>query len=104
MVINGGEVFALRDGQNQIIDGPTPSNVTASNSRAVRSATNANTWVQSVAADADPGVVNLTPTGAGLILTEFSDPVGAFEEAFVEIYYDAQVPPQPELVGGWVIR
>jgi endonuclease I len=105
LVINGGEIFVLRDPQDVTIDGPTPSNVTASNSRAVRTATDTNTWIQSTAANVDPGVVPLTPTGAGLIITEFSDPAGAFEEAFVEIYFDAPaIIVEPEYSDTWLVR
>lgn len=104
LVINGGEIFVLRDPQDTTIDGPTPTGLSPSNARVVRTATDANTWVVQPASTADPGVVDLVPTGAGLILTEYSDPDGAFEEAFVEIFYDAPtVVVEPESDELWLV-
>jgi hypothetical protein len=38
-----------------------------------------------------------------LIITEYSDPVGTFQEAFVEIYYDAPAaaPAGPDI---WIVH
>ncbi len=98
IVINGSEVFTLEDSESNIIDGPSDTGtLSAQNGRVVRTASDSNSWAVGQAGDASPGMIEIEGTGAGLIITEFSDPDNAFEEAFVEIYYDAPsvevIPP-----------
>ncbi|MDX1974024.1 MAG: endonuclease [Candidatus Sumerlaeia bacterium] len=93
LVINGGEIFELRNAANQLVDGPTATTgISAQNARVHRSSLTTNSWSSGTAASATPGVVGLTPAGAGLRITEFADPASSFTEAFVEITYDAPAP------------
>jgi endonuclease I len=104
LVINGGEILTLKNAAQVVIDGPTATTgLNASNARVARSSTAANTWAAGTAAQADPGELTLAPSGAGLIITEYSDPVGTFQEAFVEIYYDAPAaaPAGPDI---WIVH
>ncbi|MCB2155471.1 lamin tail domain-containing protein [bacterium] len=99
MVINGGEIFELRDSSNTLIDGPTDtSGVNAKNASTYREATNGNSWVATTDTAATPGdgPYGAAPHGIGVVITEFADPADGYLEAYVELYYDAAAPtPTP---------
>lgn len=93
LVVNGDEVFELEDAQNILIDGPTATSaLSAKNQRLTRASTSSNIWSEEVDTNASPGVWENGGTGQGLVITEIVDPDTGFEEAFVEIYYDAPSP------------
>lgn len=100
LVINGGEIWLLRDAANLVIDGPTATSaVSGQNGAVVRDALTTNTWTRITDAEATPGRGTFNLTGAGVRITEYGDPSSGFAEAFVEIFYDAGNSPPPASEG-----
>lgn len=91
MVINGGEVFELRDVSTALVDGPAPdTSLDPKNAILNRVSTDVNSWTREEDSSlATPGTGSFEGHSAGLVMTEICDPDDGYEEAFVEIYYDA---------------
>jgi len=98
MVINGAEVWELRNASNQVVDGPSATaGLTAQNGAVVRASLTTNQWSRITDTEATPGAGDFVLSAAGVRVTEFGDPSTGFAEAFVEIFYDAgSAAPVPD--------
>jgi endonuclease/exonuclease/phosphatase family metal-dependent hydrolase len=106
-VINGDELYVLRNSAAAAVDPPTgtiPTGGVKSGNSHARTATNATTFTARGQAQATPGTYEGTSSDTGrLVITEVSDATN-FQFEFVELYYDAFTPAPVSRRESWMVR